>query len=72
MWRFDTATKMKIAKEQNLCPLCLRQASNKLKYYPNNTKISIVCGKNHHRNFHEKIEIELAVKKKKEEEGLRD
>ena len=69
---FDTNTKMKIAKEQKLCTLCLRQASHKLKDCPNKTRICIVCGKSHHRNLHDKSEIELAIKKKKDQEWSRD
>ena len=66
---FDSETKMKIAKAQKLCLLCLRQASHKLEECPVKTKICIVCGEMHHRNLHEKSLIMDAIKRKKEETG---
>ena len=66
---FDSETKMKIAKAQKLCLLCLRQASHKLEECPVKTKICIVCGQMHHRNLHEKSLIMDAIKRKKDEAG---
>ena len=63
----DSETKMKIAKAQKLCMLCLRQAAHKLEECPVKTKICIVCGAMHHRNLHEKSMIMDAIKRKKEE-----
>ena len=66
---FDSEAKMKIAKAQKLCLLCLRQASHKLGDCRVKTKICIVCGEMHHRNLHEKSLVMNAIKRKKEESG---
>ena len=64
--KFDSDFKMKCAKQEKVCLVCLRIADHKEKDCSNKIKKCLICGETHNCNLHARKDVIAAFKRQKE------